>query len=143
MGIRPEGKTLIVNNIEGPRLIPPGTYDIGDGFYDPAKRMICNYDGSFKRNMEPGEEDWIVSKCRYNPSMVDDPSQLSGENDSIIQEMIELNNDPALRAARERGQTNKAAQQKWNLAITLKIKVTVKRQSLPEQASSLHAYMYV
>ena len=51
-GIRPDGLTLIVNNIEGPRLIPPGTYDLGDGFYDPIKRMICNYDGSFKRNME-------------------------------------------------------------------------------------------
>ena len=102
-GIRPEGKTLIVNNIEGPRLIPEGTYDIGDGFYDPVKRMICNYDGSFKRNMEPGEEEWIVSKCRYNPKKVNDPSELSGENDSIIQEMIELNNNPALRLAREKG----------------------------------------
>ena len=103
-GIRPEGKTLIVNNIEGPRLIPTGTYDIGDGFYDPVKRMICNYDGSFKRNMEPEEEEWIVSKCRYNPRQVDDPTELNGETDSIICEMIELNNNPTLRAARERGE---------------------------------------
>ena len=102
-GIRPEGKTLQVNNIEGPRLIPTGTYDIGDGFYEPVKRMICNYDGSFKRNMEPGEEEWIKDKCRYNPRQVDDPSLLNGANDSIIQEMIELNNNPTLRAARERG----------------------------------------
>lgn len=84
-GIRPEGKTLQVNNIEGPRLIPTGTYDIGDGFYEPVKRMICNYDGSFKRNMEPGEEEWIKDKCRYNPRQVDDPSLLNGANDSIIQ----------------------------------------------------------
>ena len=108
-GIRPDGKTLIVNNIEGPRLIPTGTYDIGDGFYDPVKQMICNYDGSFKRNMETGEKEWILSKCRYNPRQVDDPTELSGENDSIIQEMIELNNNPALRAARERGEAAKAA----------------------------------
>ena len=106
-GIRPEGKTLIVNNIEGPRLIPSGTYDIGDGFYDPVKRMICNYDGSFKRNMEVGEEEWIVSKCRYNPRPVDDPTELSGENDTIIQDMIRLNNNPAARAARERGENAK------------------------------------
>jgi hypothetical protein len=102
-GIRPDGKTLLVNNIEGPRLIPTGTYDIGDGFYDPTKRMICNYDGSFKRNMEIGEEEWIVSKCRYNPSQKEDPTELNGENDTIIQQMIELNNNPALRLAREKG----------------------------------------
>ena len=106
-GIRPEGKTLIVNNIEGPRLIPSGTYDIGDGFYDPIKRMICNYDGSFKRNIEIGEEAWIVGKCRYNPRQVEDQQELNGENDSIIQEMIVLNNDPVLRNARERGQAPK------------------------------------
>jgi hypothetical protein len=106
-GIRPDGKTLLVNNIEGPRLIPAGTYDIGDGFFDPVRRMICNYDGSFKRNMEPGEEEWIVSKCRYNPNQDADPNELTGENDSIIQEMITLNNNPALRAARERGQVTK------------------------------------
>lgn len=97
-----------MNNIEGPRLIPAGTYDIGDGFFDPFRRMICNYDGSFKRNMEPGEEEWIVSKCRYNPNQDADPAELTGENDSIIQEMITLNNNPALRAARERGQVTKA-----------------------------------
>jgi len=108
-GIRPDGKTLIVNNIEGPRLIPAGTYDIGDGFYDPVKRMICNYDGSFKRNMEAEEEQWMVDKCRYNPRQVEDPTELNGENDSIIQEMIELNNNPTLRAAREKGQGSKAA----------------------------------
>ena len=34
---------------------------------DTIKTDICNYDGSFKRNMEVGEEEWIVSKCRYNP----------------------------------------------------------------------------
>ena len=78
MGIRPDGKTLIVNNIDGPRLIPQGCYDIGDGFYDPTKRMICNYDGAFKRNMETGEEEWIVSKCRYNPTQYEDPTILNG-----------------------------------------------------------------
>lgn len=100
---------MIVNNIEGPRLIPTGTYDIGDGFYDPVKRMICNYDGSHMRNMEPGEEEWIIQKCRYNPRQVDDPTQLTGEKDSIIQEMIELNNNPTLRVARERGEVSREA----------------------------------
>ena len=59
--------------------------------------------------MEAGEEEWIVGKSRYNPRSVDDPAELNGANDSIIQEMIELNSDPALRAAREKGQVQKAA----------------------------------
>ena len=41
MSLRPEGKTLISNDINGERKIPEGTYDIGDGFYDPTKRIIC------------------------------------------------------------------------------------------------------
>ena len=57
--------------------------------------------------MEAGEEEWIVGKTRYNPRQVDDPAELNGANDSIIAEMIELNNDPALRAAREKGQVTK------------------------------------
>ena len=40
---------------------------------------------------------------------MDDPNELNGENDSIIQEMITLNSNPALRAARERGEVVKAA----------------------------------
>ena len=51
-GLRPDGKTLICNDINGPKNIPEGTYDIGDGFYDPTKRIICKYDGEFKRDLE-------------------------------------------------------------------------------------------
>ena len=31
-GLRPDGKTLICNDINGPKNIPEGTYEIGDGF---------------------------------------------------------------------------------------------------------------
>ena len=55
-GLRPDGKTLICNDINGPKNIPEGTYDIGDGFYDPTKRIIFKYDGEFKRDLEQGEE---------------------------------------------------------------------------------------
>ena len=51
-GLRPDGKTLTSNDINGPKNIPEGTYDIGDGFYDPTKRIICKYDGEFKRDLE-------------------------------------------------------------------------------------------
>ena len=97
-GLRPDGKTLIVNNIEGPERIPEGTYDIGDGYYDPVKRVICEYDGNFKRELNGTvEEEWIVEKCRYNPRI---PKKekiadvgLDGSNDKIVREMIKLNNN--------------------------------------------------
>ena len=44
-GLRPDGLTLISNDIKGPKRIPEGTYDLGDSYYDPLKRMICRYDG--------------------------------------------------------------------------------------------------
>ena len=39
-GVRPDGKTLLTNDINGIREIPPGTYDVGDGYYDPVKKAI-------------------------------------------------------------------------------------------------------
>lgn len=64
--LRPDGLTLLSNDIKGLRSIPEGTYDIGDGYYDPVKRVICEYDSNFKRDLNEGEEQWIVEKCRYN-----------------------------------------------------------------------------
>lgn len=108
-GLRPDGKTLLVNNIDGPRKIPQGTYDLGDGYYDPQKHMVCKYDGQFMRETNPGEEEWILNKCRYNPKIHDDNTHLDGQDDMIIQEMIKLNQNPALLAARQKGNTKK----KW------------------------------
>ena len=101
-GLRPDGKTLICNDINGPKNIPEGTYDIGDGFYDPTKRIICKYDGEFKRDLEPGEEQWITEKSRYNPRIFEDDTHLDGRDDAIIKEMIMLNENPDLRIAREK-----------------------------------------
>ena len=102
-GLRPEGKTLLSNNIEGLRSIPEGTYDLGDGYYDPRQRMICKYNGQFMRELEPGEEEWIVQKCRYYARKNLDAVKLDGTDDEIIQEMIKLNTNPALREARKKG----------------------------------------
>lgn len=33
-----------------PLVIPAGCYDCGDGFYDPATRVVTTYDGDFLRN---------------------------------------------------------------------------------------------
>jgi hypothetical protein len=103
-GLRPDGKTLITNDIDGPTKIPAGTYDVGDGYFDPIKRMICKYDGTFMRELGPGEEEWIHNKCRYCPNPIDDPAKMDGTDDEIIKEMIKLNTNPALRAARMKGQ---------------------------------------
>jgi len=43
-GLRPDWKTIIFNDINWPKNIPEGTYEIGDGFFDPLKRIICKYD---------------------------------------------------------------------------------------------------
>jgi hypothetical protein len=98
----------MTNNPAGPEKIPEGTYDIGDGFYDPLKRIICRYDGQFARELHVGEEEWIVEKCRYNPRRPKEGEEqlfgLDGSTDKIVQEMIKLNQDPKLRQARERGQ---------------------------------------
>ena len=100
-GLRPDGKTLICNEMDGPKNIPEGCYDIGDGYYDPTKRIICNYDHEFKRDLNPDEESWITEKCRYNPRIFNDDSHLGGAEDSVIQEMIKLNQNPALLAQRQ------------------------------------------
>jgi len=90
-GLRPEGQTLMSNNMKGAAQIPEGTYDVGDGYYDPIKGIVCDYKGEFSRDLEEGEVEWILQKCRYNPRKFDKESEMSGETDRIIQEMIEIN----------------------------------------------------
>ena len=63
--------------------------------------MICDYDESIKRDLEPGEEQWIIEKSRYNPKKFDDDTHLDGQQDKVIKEMIKLNQNPQLRQARE------------------------------------------
>ena len=101
--LRPDGLTLLSNDIKGLRSIPEGTYDIGDGYFDPVKRVICEYDSNFKRDLNEGEEQWIIEKCRYNPQKYDDDANLDGANDKIVSEMIKLNQNPELRAQRTKG----------------------------------------
>lgn len=64
---------------------------MGDGYYDPSKRILCEYDGSFKKDLEQNEEQWIIEKCRYNPKTYEDDTHLDGNQDKIIKEMIKLN----------------------------------------------------
>ena len=95
-GLRPDGKTLITNDINGERELPEGTYDVGDGYYDPVKRAIFDYDGTVKRELEEEKDEtegWIKERCRYHPHKFEDSSHLNGDSDKIITKMVELNSD--------------------------------------------------
>jgi len=60
-GLKPAGRSQLTNI---PREIPDGHYDTGDGFYDPIKREIVDYDGKFARNADEEEHEWIITNCR-------------------------------------------------------------------------------
>lgn len=52
-GIKPSGATQQTRDSE-PHNIPPGTYDTGDGYYEPVKSIIYTYPGEIFRT--PAEE---------------------------------------------------------------------------------------
>lgn len=71
--------------------IPEGTYDTGDGFYDPEKGSIFTYENKFLRIPNEEEEEWIRLKCRYNPRKEDiNPSseELLCQADEVIQNVL-------------------------------------------------------
>ena len=39
-------------------------YDVGDGIYNPATRVVNDYNGKFLRNADDDEHDWILKTCR-------------------------------------------------------------------------------
>jgi len=73
-GLRPAGATLLVNKAEGPKTIPKGSYDTGDGYYVPQDNTVYNYDGTPLRQPDDEEVEVIVQKYRYNPAEVEDLS---------------------------------------------------------------------
>eukprot|EP01112_Ceratiomyxa_fruticulosa_P008927 TRINITY_DN2322_c0_g2_i1.p1 TRINITY_DN2322_c0_g2~~TRINITY_DN2322_c0_g2_i1.p1 ORF type:complete len:168 (-),score=29.91 TRINITY_DN2322_c0_g2_i1:238-741(-) len=65
-GLKPAGLSQISNK-ETSNNIPYGTYDTGDGYYEPKQRKIFQYPsegGNFIRVPEEDERDWIVKNCR-------------------------------------------------------------------------------
>ena len=68
-GLRPAGATLIVNNPNGPKATVPGTYDVGDGYYNMGKNMLYNYDYQEVGPPEDADLREILDKYRYNPSI--------------------------------------------------------------------------
>lgn len=67
-GLRPAGATLIVNDPKGPKAMVPGTYDVGEGYYDMNKNMIYNYEEEELGPPEDSDLRDILEKYRYNPA---------------------------------------------------------------------------
>lgn len=62
-GLKPAGRSQLTDVVP-PREIPRRYYDCGDGFYDPASRIVLSYKMEFLRNADSYEHDWIVQTCR-------------------------------------------------------------------------------
>lgn len=88
-GIRPAGATQLTKE-DVPHNIPQGTYDVGDGYYEPVKSIIYDYKGQMLRTPSQAEVENVLAKCRYNPRLLD----ISGEDDKMIRKVIEKNNIP-------------------------------------------------
>jgi hypothetical protein len=62
-GVNPAGLSLLVDKGQ-PETIPIGSYDVGDGYYNPETGEICTYDGKKLRMPEKAEAATIVERCR-------------------------------------------------------------------------------
>ena len=64
-GLRPAGDEQLCNAHPPPPL-PPGTFDIGRGCYDPSQKKVFSYAGEPIGGLQPGEtEAWATGKCRF------------------------------------------------------------------------------
>lgn len=99
-GIKPAGQTQITNDPNGENPIPPGTYDTGDGYFDPIRTLVYSYDGKkLLRTPEADEVDWITRTCRYEPRATETP--LTGDEDEIINRVMELQDEGRREIAEE------------------------------------------
>eukprot|EP00331_Platyophrya_macrostoma_P020155 CAMPEP_0176464638 /NCGR_PEP_ID=MMETSP0127-20121128/36675_1 /TAXON_ID=938130 /ORGANISM="Platyophrya macrostoma, Strain WH" /LENGTH=211 /DNA_ID=CAMNT_0017857171 /DNA_START=14 /DNA_END=649 /DNA_ORIENTATION=- len=71
--------------------IPEGTYDVGDGYYEPVASIVYTYKGQVLRTPSEKEVEWVIEKCRYNPRK---KGVLGGEHDKVIKKAIEKSNEP-------------------------------------------------
>lgn len=62
-GLKPAGDTLISNKNPPPE-IPSGTWDTGDGYYNPDDGHVYSYEGQQIRLANAEEAEWIQTKCR-------------------------------------------------------------------------------
>lgn len=87
---RIEPQAQVTREEQGPHLIPEGTYDVGEGYYEPIMSIIYSYKGEILRTPSQAEVENIVRKCRYNPRV--SLGDVSGYDDFIIKKVISDNN---------------------------------------------------
>ncbi|XP_046662953.1 uncharacterized protein LOC124355834 isoform X2 [Homalodisca vitripennis] len=59
------GNTEQLTHNDSPRPIPPGHYDVGDGFYSPHTKCVTDANtGEILRIPTAVEEKWIIENCR-------------------------------------------------------------------------------
>jgi hypothetical protein len=64
-GMRPAGDEQLCNE-HPPRPLPPGTFDIGRGYYHPHQKKVFSYEGELIGGLQEGETDeWATGKCRF------------------------------------------------------------------------------
>ncbi|XP_061378560.1 MORN repeat-containing protein 5-like isoform X2 [Danaus plexippus] len=70
LGIQPSGESFMTAE-QPPREIPYGYYDTGDGFYDPATKVVFSVDNisTIIRSPSEREQKWIIENCRTNPEV--------------------------------------------------------------------------
>ena len=87
--IKPSGITQLINDPKGEKKIPQGTYDTGEGYFDPIRCLVYNYEGTkLMKTPDEKEVDWIVRTCRYEPR--ENKDKLTGQQDEIVMRVMEL-----------------------------------------------------
>ncbi|XP_065178939.1 MORN repeat-containing protein 5-like [Sycon ciliatum] len=65
------GETMMGPGPGPVRDVPEGMYDCGEGFYDPERKLVTDYDsGEYIRYVGRDEDDWIVLNCRQGPELL-------------------------------------------------------------------------
>ncbi|KAJ2950962.1 hypothetical protein O0L34_g5338 [Tuta absoluta] len=67
-GMQPAGKSRITKNKE-PKKIPDGTFDVGDGIFDPISGNVVDYNDQTRVIRSPDSQlcSWIKENCRTSP----------------------------------------------------------------------------
>ena len=67
-GLKPAGRSQLIDSETQPHVIPLGWFDVGDGMYNPETRRVESYTGGFLRNADDEEHLWIITHCRKGVS---------------------------------------------------------------------------
>ena len=88
-GILPSGQTQLKNDPNASITTPPGTYDTGDGFFDPIRSLVFSYAGdAILRTPDAKEVDWITRTCKYTPRDTREP--ITGVEDGVVMRVMEM-----------------------------------------------------